>query len=145
MLATLKTAALALAAFAVIGTATPAAAEDKAPMTIDGATTVDATKVIELFQGEDGLRIIDSRKPGDYKAGHIETAVNLPNTETDKQSLAEVLPAKDTPALFYCNGITCGRAADAVRIAVDAGYSNVYYYAEGMAEWKDKGLPLVSQ
>jgi rhodanese-related sulfurtransferase len=145
MLGSLKTAFLAFAALAAVGTATPAAAEDKAPMTIDGATTVNATKVIELFQGKQDLRIVDSRKPGDYKAGHIETAINLPNTETDGQSLADILPAKDTPALFYCNGITCGRAADAVRIAVDAGYTNVYYYAKGMAEWKDKGLPLVRQ
>ena len=56
--------------------------------------------------------------------------------------LAEAVPAKDAPVLFYCNGLSCGRAANAAQKAVDWGYSNVYYYALGMDEWRELGLPL---
>ncbi|SDF41090.1 Rhodanese-related sulfurtransferase [Limimonas halophila] len=145
MLNTIKATLAALAAVAVLGGAAQAADDEKAPMQIDGATTVDADKVIQLYKNKDKLKIIDSRKPGDYKAGHIETATNLPNTETNAETLSEHLASKSTPVLFYCNGVKCGRAADAVKTAVNAGYENVYYYALGMAEWKKKGLPLVQE
>jgi len=146
MLTTIRTVLMAMAAvFALGGTAMAADDADKAPMQIDGATTVDAERIIEMFQSNDDLTIIDSRKPGDYEAGHIETAINLVNTNTNADTLKQHVASKDTPVLFYCNGVKCGRAADAVRKAVDVGYENIYYYALGMAEWKDKGLPLVEE
>lgn len=138
-------AAATLAMASLVHVPASLADDEPAPMEIDGATTVDAEQVISLFNGEEDLTIVDSRKPSDYADGHIETAVNLINTETDARSLKEVVGAKDTPVLFYCNGIDCGRAADAVERAKDAGYTDIYYYALGMEEWNEKGLPLVSE
>lgn len=134
---------LAVFVFAAAGPAM--AGDDLAPMQIDGATTVDADAFIELFQSTPDLIVVDSRKPADYAEAHLQKAVSLPNTETNADSLASVVPSISTPVMFYCNGITCGRAADAVQIAVDAGYENVYYYAKGMKEWNDRGLPTVSE
>ena len=51
---------------------------------------------------------------------------------------------QNTPVVMYCNGIKCGRAAKAVKAAIELGYTKVYYYALGMGEWKEKGLPVVS-
>lgn len=135
---------LITALFALLVVALPAWAED-APMAIDGATTVDADGVIELIQNNGDLVILDSRKPQDYAAGHIEGAVRLINTDTTPEALAEHIPSKDTAVLIYCNGVKCGRAADSVQRALDAGYGNVYYYALGMTEWNDKGLPVVTE
>jgi rhodanese-related sulfurtransferase len=122
--------------------ATADAATADAPMAIAGATTVDADGVIELILAKPELVVIDARKPADYAAGHIEGAVNLPSDGIDAQNLARVANDKDTPLLFYCNGVRCGRAADAARRAIEAGYRQVYYYALGMAEWQERALPL---
>lgn len=143
MLARMRNAVWALIVLVAAGGAQ--ADDGPAPMTIEGAMTVNAEQVITLFNEEPRLTIVDSRKPSDYASGHIETAVNLPNTETNAQTLAEILAGKDSPVLFYCNGIHCGRAADAVRKARDAGYNRIYYYALGMAEWEEKGLPVVAE
>jgi rhodanese-related sulfurtransferase len=35
-----------------------------------------------------------------------------------------------------------GRAANAVKAAIQLGYTKICCYAEGMAEWKEKGLPV---
>jgi rhodanese-related sulfurtransferase len=122
--------------------ATAAAPAADAPMAIDGATTVNADGVIELTLRSPELVVIDARRPADYAAGHIEGAVNLTNDRIHARSLARRARDKDVLLLFYCNGVRCGRAADAARRAIEAGYRQVYYYALGMAEWQERALPL---
>ena len=125
------------------GFAAPARA-DEAPLQIQGAKTVDADTVIALIQKTNNLVILDDRSAADYEAGHIEGAVRLIDTDiTNESILAQHVKSKDAPVLFYCNGVKCGRAAKATLKAVGWGYSNVYYYALGMEEWKDRQLPLV--
>lgn len=116
-----------------------------APLAIAGATTVDAEGVIALITNAPGLVILDNRRESDYAAGHVEGAVRLIDTDiTGPDVLAAHAGASDTPLLFYCNGLSCGRAANAVQKAVEWGYSNVHYYALGMSEWNELGLPVES-
>ena len=117
-----------------------------APLHIDGATTVDADGVIALITDRPDLVILDNRRPADFAAGHIEGAVRLIDTDiSGPEVLAGFVPATDAPVLFYCNGLSCGRAANAVAMAVGWGYSDVHYYALGMEEWSSLGLPVVTQ
>lgn len=112
-------------------------------MTIAGATTVNAEQIIDLVSKAPNLVILDNRKAEDYAGGYIEGAVRLIDTDVTADSLAKHVKTKDTPVLFYCNGLKCGRAAKAAQIAVTAGYSKVYYYALGLDEWRQKNLPLL--
>ncbi|MEK9969249.1 MAG: rhodanese-like domain-containing protein [Ferrovibrio sp.] len=122
--------------------AMPALADD-APTAITGTTTVNAEQVVDLVTKKSNLVILDNRKPEDYAAGHIEGAVRLIDTDVNAESLAKAVKTKDTPVLFYCNGLKCGRAAKAAAVAVQQGYKEVYYYALGLDEWNKKGLPLI--
>ncbi len=120
-----------------------AAAKEGVPAAIDGTTRVSAEEVVSLVGEMPELIIIDARKPSDYAKGHIEGAVSLPNTETDAESLAKVIPAKGHPVLFYCNGVKCGRSVESARAAVSAGYTNIYWFRGGMEEWQAKAMPVV--
>ena len=128
-------------ALAIFGVAS-AQAQD-APLTIAGTKTVNADQVIDLVTKKSNLVILDNRKPEDFSAGHIEGAVRLIDTDVTVDSLAKAIKTKDTPVLFYCNGLKCGRAAKAAQKAVESGYTEIYYYALGLEEWSKKGLPLV--
>lgn len=134
---------LCLVALAFTFTATAQAAD--APMSIDGAKTVDSAAIIDLVGAADNLVILDNRKEADFNAGHIEGAIRLIDTDINSAEDLAKVAAKDQPVLFYCNGVKCGRAANAVKKAVGFGYSNLYYYALGMEDWKAQGLPLASQ
>ena len=112
------------------------------PMSYDGATTVNAEQLLDLVDSNDNLVIIDSRKQADYDKGHIPDVVHLINTETNADSLAQAIASKDTPVCFYCNGPTCHRSGDAAQKAVAEGYSKVYWFRGGIAEWKEKGYPV---
>lgn len=122
-----------------------AAANDKivSPESIAGTTIVDAYGLIELATQQSALVIIDSRIEADYKEGFIEGSVSLPDTDTRCESLARIIPALNSPVLFYCNGVKCGRSGRAAIIAVACGYSDIYWYRNGMEEWQQKEFPLV--
>lgn len=115
-----------------------------APLAIPGATTVDAEAIISLITDRPDLVIIDNRRAEDYANGFIEGAVRVLDTEMTEAVLASHVRTKDTPVLFYCNGLNCGRAAKAAEMAVRWGYSQVFYYALGMDEWRMLGLPLAA-
>ncbi|HJW81555.1 MAG TPA: rhodanese-like domain-containing protein [Acidiferrobacterales bacterium] len=117
-------------------------AEEKiAPENIPGATRVDAEAVLALVEKTPRLVIIDSRIAMDRKQGYIEGSLSLPDTETNCAALARLIGTKDRPALFYCNGVKCGRSVVAVKIARQCGYSRLYWFRGGFEEWKQKGLP----
>jgi len=134
---------LSVALVLTFGVAQLASAAD-APLQIEGAVTVNADAVIDLVRTRADLIIIDNRTIGDYDAGHIEGAQHLLDSDmADESVLTKLVKSKDAPVLFYCNGVKCGRAANASAKAVSWGYTKVYYYALGLAEWKERGLPLM--
>lgn len=121
------------------------AAEDEivSPERIDGTTIVNADGLIAAVTQLPGLVLVDSRIKADRKEGFIEGSVSLPDTDTNCDSLAETVPTLDSPVLFYCNGIKCGRSGRAAVIAVNCGYTHIYWYRNGMEEWQGKEFPLV--
>ncbi len=113
------------------------------PETIDGVVNVDADGLIEKIMEIEALVLIDSRITADRKEGYIEGSVSLPDIETTCDTLETIIKDGSTPALFYCNGVKCGRSARAAQIAIDCGYTKIYWYRNGMEEWQGKHYPLV--
>ena len=65
---------------------------------------------------------IDVRTPGEYAAGHLETAANIPHTQiTDR--IHEVVTDKNTEIHLYCG--SGGRAEIARQALLEMGYTNV--------------------
>jgi rhodanese-related sulfurtransferase len=86
-----------------------------------------------------GVMIIDSRPAArQYDPGHIPGAVNIPDSQFDKQ--AAKLPAdKASLLLFYCGGLDCMLSHMSAFRAEKLGYSNIKVYPAGMPDWKTKG------
>lgn len=113
------------------------------PEVIKGAVKVDADGLISVVEKMENLVLIDSRKSQDRMLGYIEGSFSLPDTQTDCKSLAQHIPAKTHPVLFYCNGPKCGRSAVAIKIALQCGYNNIYWFRGGIEEWMAKEYPLI--
>jgi len=119
------------------------AGEKLAPESIDGTKRVSAEELVNLVTNTPSMVVIDARKSSDREsAGWIEGSIGLPNYDTDAQSLAKHIATKETPVLFYCNGVKCGRSVDSARKAVSLGYKNIYWFRGGWEEWTAKGLPV---
>jgi rhodanese-related sulfurtransferase len=110
------------------------------PEHIAGAKTLVAEEVVELAMSTSDLIIIDARIKDDRKHGYIEDSVSLPDIETNCTKLKQIIPSKNSPTLFYCNGIKCGRSVVAIKIAKSCGYTNMYWFKGGFQEWQTKGF-----
>ena len=88
---------------------------------------------------ERGTIVLDARSADKYALRHIRGAVSLPFTDFTAESLAHVIPAKDTRILIYCNNNFLGAPRSlASKIAPASlnistyialatyGYTNVY-------------------
>lgn len=116
-----------------------------APENIPGVTRVDADGLLQLAEKRPGLVLIDARIAMDRKQGYIEDSVNLPDVDTNCDSLARAVRTRETPLLFYCNGPKCERSGNAAKIALKCGYRNIYWYRGGIEEWKLKGYPFLRE
>lgn len=90
---------------------------------------------VALDQAKDllkkGALLLDVRTPAEYKAGHIESARNIPLQELSKRS--NELGVKDKAILVYCHsGVRSHRAMKWLKAQ---GYSKVYNLG-GMHRWK---------
>jgi rhodanese-related sulfurtransferase len=135
---------LVVCIFMFSGTAT-AKEMPLSPESIKGTTKVNAEGVIDLVEKHENLIMIDSRITADRKQGYIEGSIALPDIDTSCDSLAKIIPKKTSMTLFYCNGIKCGRSVKASKIAVGCGYSKLYWFRGGYAEWLEKGYPVVTK
>lgn len=113
-----------------------------APEQIVGATNLKAEQVVDLILSTPALVVIDARKQEEFAKGHIEKAISLLDTIMSEEALAQHVPSKETPVLFYCNGERCMRSTNAANKALGWGYSNVYWFRGGWVEWREKQLPV---
>ena len=129
-----------LLAVAMLFSLSSVQAGDVSPMTVEGATTVDAAKAKELF--DSGVLFVDVRSNKDWEAGRIPDAVHL---ELKSNYSADSLGAemtKDESVVIYCNGEKCLRSSKASKMAVEWGFSSVYYFRDGFPAWKAAGYPV---
>jgi hypothetical protein len=47
--------------------------------------------------------VLDARSANKYQLRHVKEAINLPFTDFTAETLARVIPSKDTKILIYCN------------------------------------------
>jgi rhodanese-related sulfurtransferase len=95
--------------------------------------------------------IIDVREPGEFAAGHVPGAINLPRGVIEFQIDAHpamacatnsALSAKSRPLVLYC--LSGGRAALAADSLQQLGFEQVRSLAGGINAWREAGLPIVS-
>ncbi len=136
--------------------------DDTVPSTLTGATRVTAIDVVELQSTQDVL-IVDvipeHRRPENlpedqhwFPVSHegVQGALWLPDvgygvlSDTTEQYFKhhlELATGADThkPIVFYCR-INCWMSWNAAKRALSYGYTNVYWFADGIDDWKFEGL-----
>ncbi len=110
------------------------------PVEVEWATTVTTAEAKQMF--DDGVLFIDTRKDKYFVEGHISNAVGLSTKEAFSEEALSKIIKKSDKAVFYCHGIYCPASSTAIQRAVIWGYSNLYYYREGIYGWKEAGFPI---
>ncbi|MGY0398334.1 MAG: rhodanese-like domain-containing protein [Ostreibacterium sp.] len=87
-----------------------------------------------------GAKLIDLRRPDDYRAGHIAGAKNIQSDEFTQHITS--LGKKDKAIILYCyKGIGSKKALAELQ---KSGFTNVSHLAGGIETWKHENLPTAS-
>ncbi|MEZ4674936.1 MAG: rhodanese-like domain-containing protein [Caldilineaceae bacterium] len=106
----------------------------------DGFMNVGKLDVFKEILATGEVVVVDVRTPGEYEAGHIEGAINVP-LATIAQNL-DKFPT-DKPVIVYCaSGHRAGMATSALRIL---GYSNVRAHSPGWKGWTAAEEPVSTE
>ena len=104
----------------------------------DFETVAGKTMAAKQNAGEE-VFVLDVREPDEYKAGHIEGAVNVP-LRVLAQQLPNLPANKGASIAVVCkSGIRAAYATMALRLL---GYTNVKDVVGGMLAWEKDGLPV---
>lgn len=104
----------------------------------DFDTVLGKTVQAKLDAGEN-LLILDVREADEFKAGHIEGAVNVPIRSLMK-NLSQLPKDKAAPIVVVCkSGI---RAAYGTMALKQVGYTNAKDLQGGMLAWEKDSLPI---
>jgi rhodanese-related sulfurtransferase len=123
--------------------ATPLAASelvDATPLTVDGATTVDAKAAKALFDAE--AAFVDLRKQNVWNTGRVPGAIWLDFKQAFNKEALTAEVGLDESVVFYCSGVRCPRSAKAAEKALAWGYGKVYYFRDGFPAWQSAGYPV---
>ena len=85
----------------------------------------------EMMEREEVI-IVDVRTEDEFKQGHIEGAILIPDYDLDKLA-AELLPDKDATILIYCR--SGSRSKLASHLMIGMGYQAVYDFG-GILDWR---------
>src|SRR3989475_5600599 len=94
-----------------------------------GGPWVDASMATQLINREDAL-VVDVRDPGEYGAGHILGAKNVPVARIDERA-SELAKKKDRPLIIYCDG--SDRSAKAAAALKRQGFTRVANLSGGLS------------
>ena len=81
--------------------------------------------------------MVDVRDPGEYGAGHILGAKNVPLSRLDDGELSK---RKERPVIVYCDGGE--RAGKAISALKKQGFARVVNLSGGLKAWQQAGLPV---
>jgi rhodanese-related sulfurtransferase len=101
-----------------------------------GGPWVNTAEATHLINREDAL-VVDVRDPGEYGAGHILGAKNVPLSRLND---AEVAKRKDRPMIVYDEGGE--RSSKALAALKKQGFTRVVNLTGGLRAWQQAGLPV---
>ena len=102
-----------------------------------GGPSVSAQQATHLINRQDAL-VVDVREPGEYGAGHIIGAKNVPLARIG--AAGGELKRKDRPVIVYCQGGE--RAPKAAALLRKQGFGSVVNLSGGIGAWQQAGLPV---
>lgn len=105
---------------------------------LSGIPQVSTSEAVQLINRRDA-HVLDVREPGEFGAGHINGARNIP-VGALKSRLGEIDKWKDQPLIVHC--ATGNRSQGAATALKAAGFKEVFNLRGGLGAWQQAGMPV---
>ena len=100
---------------------------------------VQATDVLELIGTDAAPLILDVRTPGEYAAGHVPGALNIPYDQMATR-VEEIRAYQDQGVVLYCR--SGRRSGIAAKTLATKGFTNLGVLEGDMPGWERAGHPV---
>lgn len=118
------------------------AISDYGVMKSNGIRHVSVDEAKTLIDSHPEIIVLDVRKGTEYKAGHIENAININYLSLGFRKKVSALDDAETYLVHCKSGHRSGRA---VTIMKDAGITDIIHMDGGFDAWKDAGYPMIGE
>ena len=105
-----------------------------------GLAEIDVMAAAQQIQ-EKQIKVLDVREPSEFTTGVISGALLMPLGQVEKR-LAELDGFKNQPMYVVCG--SGGRSAQAIKILVKNGFTQLTNIKGGMTAWRKANLPVVA-
>lgn len=103
----------------------------------------DLAEVRAAVAKPDTIRLLDPRAPGQFAAGRIPTAINVPLADvSERKDDIDPRLARFKGLIVYGDDPGSGVARATTKRLMRTGYKGVKMFAGGLSEWKSAGLKL---
>lgn len=103
---------------------------------------VDISEV-EAALADDSIVVIDAQGPGGFETEHIPGAINFGLDQVAEQAALEI-GDPNRRVIIYCTDVNCVGAEFVGTLLIEAGYTNIGRYPEGIAGWRDAGRSVAA-
>lgn len=103
--------------------------------------TVSTEDLKNKLDSEDDFLLVNVLSESSFESMHIPGSVNVPaHADNFLERMEEITEGnKDKEIVVHCSSASCQASPGAARKLVEAGYSNVADYEDGLAGWKEAG------
>lgn len=101
---------------------------------------VDTEQLNQIRRQDHSVTVINVLSPEKYRERHIPDSENIPVSEPDFAKKVEAaVGGRERPVVVYCAGPACDASEKAASKLEQAGFREVYDYADGMEKWEEAG------
>ena len=91
---------------------------------------------------KEGLFLVNVLDADYFNDCHIKAPNSINVTLENLDAFAKTLDPQKAEVVFYCSNYMCTASGFAAKQFKDKGFSHVWAYEAGMADWYQKGLPV---
>ncbi|MDX1394003.1 MAG: rhodanese-like domain-containing protein [Gemmatimonadota bacterium] len=104
--------------------------------------TIETDHVREFLEN-DACPIINVLDEEDFERAHIPGTRNIPLASGDLvERVDDLVDHRSDTVVVYCAGPECDASPKAAELLREAGFTDVFDYEGGMAEWISAGNPV---
>lgn len=118
----------------------PAGSIKKIVFGLPPGVEIGVSELLGVMTGGQPYHLLDARPGKRFGAAHIPGARSA--FPKDPSFLGKLPEDKSALVIFYCGGPTCPFTGHSVKIAMDAGYTNLRGFQAGLPGWKKAKLPV---
>jgi rhodanese-related sulfurtransferase len=108
------------------------------------AQSINRAELKAKLDGKERFHLWNVLSKESYKPGaNIPGSAWVPLEALTEKFVRQLVDVKGDTIVVYCGGPACPSAKQAAAKLQSLGYTNVFAYEGGLADWSENGLPLM--